>query len=681
MIYYNSNTIKDWNLGDDNIIKVYKDNAVCYQKVTSDAPPTPPAHDYSQDYLTFRALEDGTFSFSSFSNSGLSYSIDSGSTWVEFVVEAEEPTVQSGNTIMWKGNIVPSFIDGIGMFYSSGRFDVEGNIMSLLYGDNFIGQTSLSGKDWAFASLFKWCENLINAENLVLPATTLAYACYQDMFNGCTSLTTAPELPATTLAGGCYHMMFYYCPSLTTAPELPATTLAGGCYVSMFEECHSLTTAPTLSATTLAESCYQLMFYNCTSLSAVTCLATDISAEGCTDFWLDGVASDGTFTKACEMCSWTSGESGIPSTWSIVNEGDGECECSHDYSQDYLTFRAKEDGTFSISRAGASYSLDSGETWTSIAANVNTPTVQSGNTIMWKGTMLPTTTYGIGTFSSTGNFEAQGNAMSLLYGDNFSGETNLSTKRYAFLGLFKGCSNLQSAENIILPATTLSINCYKHMFSGCTSLTTAPELPATTLANYCYEGMLQRCTSLTTAPQLPATTLAQYCYQWMFVGCTSLTTAPQLPATTLANYCYYYMFSGCTSLTTAQQLPATTLAPYCYANMFMGCTSLTTAPQLPATTLAVLCYQQMFAGCTSLTTAPELPATTLANNCYGGMFYGCTSLSAITCLATDISATNCTNNWLYNVSSSGTFTKAASMNDWTSGTSGVPLTWTVQNYT
>ena len=33
MIKYNSNTINDWNFGDDNIIKVYRNNAVCYYKV------------------------------------------------------------------------------------------------------------------------------------------------------------------------------------------------------------------------------------------------------------------------------------------------------------------------------------------------------------------------------------------------------------------------------------------------------------------------------------------------------------------------------------------------------------------------------------------------------------------------------------------------------------------------
>ena len=41
MIYYNSNTIKDWNFGDDNIIKVYKHGAVCYYKITSGDTPTP----------------------------------------------------------------------------------------------------------------------------------------------------------------------------------------------------------------------------------------------------------------------------------------------------------------------------------------------------------------------------------------------------------------------------------------------------------------------------------------------------------------------------------------------------------------------------------------------------------------------------------------------------------------
>ena len=139
--------------------------------------------------------------------------------------------------------------------------------------------------------------------------------------------------------------------------------------------------------------------------------------------------------------------------------------------------------------------------------------------------------------------------------------------------------------------------CYQSMFSGCTSLTTAPSLPATTLASSCYDSMFYGCTSLTVAPSLPATTLADFCYTYMFYGCTSLTTAPSLPATTLANYCYRYMFQNCTSLTTAPLLPATTLSNFCYSSMFYGCSNLTTAPSLPATTLASSCYNSMFRDC------------------------------------------------------------------------------------
>lgn len=305
-----------------------------------------------------------------------------------------------------------------------------------------------------------------------------------------------------------------------------------------------------------------------------------------------------------------------------------ECESgSTDYSKQYLTFVAEGGNcTFTFTPNNSSliyYSLNSGSTWTQGTA----VTVSSGNKVMWKGEMTPNS--GIGRFSgSTGSFHVEGNAMSLLYGDNFEGQTSLSGKDYAFKNLFSGCTTVTSAENLVLPATTLTEGCYEGMFKGCTSLTTAPVLSATTLEYWCYDGM--------------------------FIGCTSLTTAPQLPATTLAQGCYNGMFSGCTSLTTAPSV-------------------------LPATTLANWCYQGMFKGCTSLTTAPELPATTLTNWCYDGMFSGCTSLNYIKCLATNISASYCTYYWVSGVSSSGTFVKDSNMSSWSSGASGIPTNWTVQN--
>ena len=354
--------------------------------------------------------------------------------------------------------------------------------------------------------------------------------------------------------------------------------------------------------------------------------------------------------------------------------------------KNYLRFIASESGTFKFSGNSINYSLDSGATWTELASDTSTPTVTAGSSILWKASGLtPTSGSGIGTFSSTANFVAEGNVMSLLYGDNFENQTSLSGKDYALRNLFAGCTTLTSVDNMSLPATTLSDSCYRTMFYGCTSLTTVPSdlLPATTLANDCYRAMFINCTSLKEIPNgfLPATTLANDCYYGMFQQCTSLTTVPSdlLPATTLANECYYGMFNGCTSLTTAPELSATTLVRRCYYNMFNRCTSLTTPPQLPATTLATGCYYSMFYQCSSLTTSPVLSAETLVQDCYRQMFYNSTKLNTVTCLATSgINTNNSTSNWLSNTSSSGTFYRAAGVS-WPTGNSGCK-TWTLVDY-
>ena len=315
----------------------------------------------------------------------------------------------------------------------------------------------------------------------------------------------------------------------------------------------------------------------------------------------------------------------------------------HDYSQDYLTIVAKENGTIMFQycyedyqegkRTSISYSVNDGNWVTTqyeggqeIYVNVS-----NGDKVRWKGinkALAYDSGEGVYTsyFSCDFEFDAEGNVMSLLYGDNFTDKITL-TERTVFTSLFGSNGKLMSTKNLILPATTLALSAYSQMFAYCTSLTEAPQLPATTLAERCYEGMFSGCTSLTTAPELPATTLASNCYSYMFGNCASLTEAPQLLATTLAQECYSYMFDNCTSLTEAPELNATSLASYCYRGMFYNCTSLREAPELPATTLADSCYNSMFNGCTSLVTAPQLPATTLTIYCYASMFYGCASLT------------------------------------------------------
>ena len=322
-----------------------------------------------------------------------------------------------------------------------------------------------------------------------------------------------------------------------------------------------------------------------------------------------------------------------------------------DYADDYLTFVAKESGTFTFTPKNSnviSYSTDNGETWT----DGNSVEVSNGGKVLWKGTMTPGSYSGIGNFGSTGNFDVQGNPMSLLFGDDYKGETDLTGKNYVFQYLFSGNTKVVNAENLSLPATTLAGSCYNYMFAGCTNLVTAPDLPAETLANGCYT--------------------------YMFYGCTNLTSAPELPATTLTSNCYSYMFQYCTSLTTAPELPATTLTSNCYSYMFYGCTNLTTAPELPATTLALSCYNNMFRGCTNLTTAPELPATTLATQCYAYMFEGCSNLNYIKAMFTTTPSSTYTYQWVGGVSATGTFVKNSAAEWDVSGVNGIPNGWTVQ---
>ena len=320
-------------------------------------------------------------------------------------------------------------------------------------------------------------------------------------------------------------------------------------------------------------------------------------------------------------------------------------------------------------------------TWTTLCTTSTTAftkTLQPGAKLYLRCNTNAWASGGYDYNSITGISKIGGNIMSLIYGNEFTGEEkNFKTGTQRVLqGLCYGNNKLKSANFLLLPAETLVARCYQNMFYNCSVLEDLPALTAATLANNCYRGMFSGCTSLTTTPALPATTLAETCYGEMFKNCASLTTTPVLPATTLTPSCYNTMFSGCTSLTTAPVLPATTLTELCYSDMFYGCTSLATAPALPATTLDQQCYSNMFSGCTSLTTAPVLPATTLTKLCYSYMFFGCTSLNNVKCLATDISAYGATELWLFNVSATGTFTKAAGVT-WTTGNDGIPSGWTV----
>lgn len=174
--------------------------------------------------------------------------------------------------------------DRCNIINANGEHYVGGNVMSLLYGENYEGKTTFpTVKDFTLAHLFNSDINLINAKMLVLPATKMYNNSYNSMFYGCTNLVAAPSaLPATDIAINCYSNMFYGCVSLVDVfDELPALVLAKQCYQYMFYGCLSLVNMVKLPATELAEYCYANMYNGCSSLVNVQPLMATILKDYC----------------------------------------------------------------------------------------------------------------------------------------------------------------------------------------------------------------------------------------------------------------------------------------------------------------------------------------------------------------------------------------------------------------
>lgn len=167
----------------------------------------------------------------------------------------------------------------------------------------------------AYQLMFANCVNLVSPPDMS-SSTRMGYEACIGMFDGCSSLKSAPALPAMDLSDRCYYRMFANCTSLITAPEiLPAIKLKESCYCLMFVGCTSLVSAPELPATTLDRWCYSYMFSGCTSLNSVK-IKAKYSDYYSLQNWLNNVAQKGTIYKSY---SFTLPSSAVPSGWSVVD--------------------------------------------------------------------------------------------------------------------------------------------------------------------------------------------------------------------------------------------------------------------------------------------------------------------------------------------------------------------------
>lgn len=255
-----------------------------------------------------------------------------------------------------------------------------------------------------------------------------------------------------------------------------------------------------------------------------------------------------------------------------------------DFSKNYFTVVVNEPGYFSLHANNSSisktvkfdYSLDSGKTWITngLTRSTSIHVSTDGKTYIWlrgdnpNGIGVDSNFYhsfnyskfdGSTTDANRLPFDVEGNIMSLLKSSGFEDEVSLeSYGNYALSGLFIG-SYVTSAENLVLPATTLTQYCYNQMFYRAMKLEKAPKvLPAENSARGCYKRMFYDAFELISAPAIElsntvTSTNIDYCYE-MFYHCAKLETSPIVKFDLSTNLSvqagnpYYRMFYQCGNL-------------------------------------------------------------------------------------------------------------------------------------
>lgn len=222
----------------------------------------------------------------------------------------------------------------------------------------------------------------------------------------------------------------------------------------------------------------------------------------------------------------------------------------------YMTVEALEDGltvsfsaTSEYSTGKLHYCIDGSGEWHLLPDGVETPEINSGQTISFRAKGIWATSSGMGRFVISKKCNLKGNVMSLDLKNTFSEEppTDVATYR-TYRGLFSGCTTIINIDKDFLQATEeVESYAYYEMFAGCTNLVTAPDIKASKIGENSCTSMFSGCTSLTTAPELPATTLATSCYSSMFYGCTSLTYIKMMATDISASGCLSLWVSGVAS--------------------------------------------------------------------------------------------------------------------------------------
>ena len=142
---------------------------------------------------------------------GLRFTAEAANSSVQLTAVGSAPTVtlvKSFDGVNWEDYAVGEVIDlpsiGDFVYLAAGEGGNETFYSSIKDFNKFYinGLVAASG-------------DITSLRSFDLEQTKLVINCYGNIFNGCTGLTSAPELPAVTLASTCYHRIFYGCTHLS----------------------------------------------------------------------------------------------------------------------------------------------------------------------------------------------------------------------------------------------------------------------------------------------------------------------------------------------------------------------------------------------------------------------------------------------------------------------------------
>ena len=119
------------------------------------------------------------------------------------------------NGTLSKGQAFETSFDGITWeVYTPGTTIALANIGDKVYfrGDNeTVSESTKNYYKYVMSGKISASGNIMSLLDKTCSTVNVPAYCYYNMFNGCTALTTPPELPATTLANYCYASMFQSC--------------------------------------------------------------------------------------------------------------------------------------------------------------------------------------------------------------------------------------------------------------------------------------------------------------------------------------------------------------------------------------------------------------------------------------------------------------------------------------